>query len=161
MVVKETSIGGELDIGNVPFQFVCAIEPKRNPDGSVCQFMPQKRYANERQLSLNRYGEGPFCKFTVPANWNQSGVYALVVDGVVKYIGECVNLSSRYNMGYGNISPRNCFVGGQETNCRINYLILFEARQQKRITLWFYRTNDYKRVESRLRTELELDWNRT
>jgi hypothetical protein len=157
---NETSIKRELEIGNVPFQFVCDIEPKTNPDGSVCKFMPQERYANERQLSLNRYGKGPFCKFKIPVNWNYSGVYALIVDEAVRYIGECVNLSSRYNMGYGNISPRNCFVGGQETNCRINSLIFSEARQQNRITLWFYRTTDYKTVESRLRAELQLDWNR-
>ena len=29
----------------------------------------------------------------------------------------------RYNNGYGRISPRNCFQGGQSTNCRVNNLI--------------------------------------
>jgi hypothetical protein len=160
MGVYETSVDQELDIANVTFQYVCDIEPERNPDGAVCRYMPQERYANERELSLNRYGEGPFCKFKIPANWSHNGVYALVVEGAVRYIGECVNLSSRYNMGYGNISPRNCFVGGQETNCRINSLIFTEAQQQKRITLWFCRTNDYKGLESQLRVQLQLDWNR-
>jgi hypothetical protein len=102
------------------FAQVCDIEPLRENDGSVRALKPQSRYKNNNALPLNKYGKGPFCKFTIPKGYKVSGVYAIVVNQELKYIGECVNLSSRFNVGYGNISPRNCFKGGQETNCRIN-----------------------------------------
>jgi hypothetical protein len=76
------------------------------------------------------------------------------------YIGECVNLSSRYNAGYGQISPRNCFVGGQETNCRINNLIYGEATHSHKIELWFHQSDHYKSIEAELRKELNPAWNR-
>ncbi len=87
-------------------------------------------------------------------------MYALVVGGAVKYVGECVDLSSRYNMGYGNISPRNCFVGGQETNCRLNNLILLSAKKELEISLWFHPTENYKETEADLRFNNKYDWNR-
>lgn len=151
---------GKLVIGQTAFRFVCVIAPEEDVDGTIRQFMPQERYENDKRLSLNRYGKGPYCKFKIPGEWKQSGVYAIVVDGAVKYIGECVNLASRYNAGYGNISPRNCFVGGQETNCRINHLVLSEGLRLKTVSLWFYATNKYKDIEERLRAATELEWNR-
>ncbi len=74
---------------------------------------PQSRYKNNKGLLLNNHGSGHFCKFVIPKNCMINGVYAIVVNKELKYIGECVNLSSRFNSGYGNISPRNCFKGGQ------------------------------------------------
>ncbi len=122
--------------------------------------MPQSRYKNADNLSLNRYGRGPFLKFKIQNRHSFSGVYAVVTDGVVRYIGECQNLSSRYNMGYGNISPRNCFVGGQETNCRLNNLILCAAKEGAAMSLWFLRTEDYKAIERELRYSECPGWNR-
>lgn len=95
--------------------------------------MPQSRYNNGKNLPVNRYGQGPFCKFRIPNGQHYSGVYAVMVGRQVKYIGECENLSSRFNMGYGNISPRNCFRGGQETNCRLNNLICEVAKRGESI----------------------------
>jgi len=149
-----------MKIGRYEFEMVCAIKPERNPDGSIREIMPQSRYRNGGDLSLNRYGGGPFCKFKIPNGRNYGGVYAVVVEGVVKYIGECVNLSSRYNMGYGNISPRNCFVRGQETNCRLNNLILLAAKDGTHPILWFLPTKEYKVVERELRDSERPDWNR-
>lgn len=147
-------------IGNIRFINVCDIEPERNSRGSVKNYMPQERYENRNHLSLSQYGKGPFCKFKIPNNYNQSGVYAITVNDTVNYIGECVNLSSRYNMGYGNISPRNCFVGGQDTNCRINNLIFSETKNGRHVALWFFHTSSYKEVEDKLRGHLKLKWNR-
>lgn len=146
-------------IGGYIFQKICDIRPERNDSGSVSKFMPQDRYYNKQNLPLNKYGAGPFCKFKIPGNLNSCGVYAIIVNSETKYIGECQNLSSRYNMGYGNISPRNCFIGGQETNCRINNLILSEAKKGSLISLWFLDTEDYKLVEQKLRSSEEPEWN--
>lgn len=142
------------------FSLVCALEPRRDADGSIQEFFPQARYKNERGLPLNRYGMGPFCKFTIPTRILASGVYAITSGEDLKYIGECQNLSDRYNMGYGNISPRNCFVGGQETNCRVNSLVLNEAGTGASLSLWFLETDDYKRIEQELRSSRRPPWNR-
>ena len=81
---------------------------------------------------------GPRGRFThwFQDNWLRFGLSLLVdnsrialglaLDGDLRYVGECANLSARFNVGYGNISPKNCFSGGQETNCRLNNL-LYEA----------------------------------
>ena len=144
----------------VPFTLICKIEPERVDLGRIREFHPQDRYQNTDNLRLNKYGKGPFCKFKIPRNLNLCGVYVIAVDGAPKYVGECENLSSRYNMGYGNISPRNCFVGGQETNCRINTLIGKEALEGNEITLWFHQTEDYKTLEESLRVSMQPEWNR-
>ena len=149
-----------MKIGAYEFNQICAIEPKRNLDGAVKPYMPQSRYKNRNILPLNKYGEGPFCRFKIPNNCNVSGVYAVVVECELKYIGECLNLSSRYNMGYGIISPRNCFVGGQETNCRLNNLIYQAANAGHKISLWFIQTEEYKAVEGKLRMSEQPEWNR-
>ena len=52
-------------------------------------------------------------------------------------------------MGYGNISPSNCFKGGQETNCRINALIYATVSRGERVHLWFHATADYKELEAK------------
>jgi len=149
-----------IDIGKYSFHLITAIDPEREANSSIREFMPQDRYENVNNLPLNKYGNGPYCKFKIPRNITVSGVYALTVEGTVKYIGECEKLSQRYNMGYGNISPRNCFVGGQETNCRINNLILHEINKRGKLLLWFYETENYKAVELELRRSLTPCWNR-
>ena len=149
-----------MNIDRTEFQFVCCLEPEVGSDGAVVPFMPQQRYTNAKNLPLNNYGEGPFCKFRIPRQFNTSGVYALVVGGAVKYIGECINLSSRYNSGYGNISPRNCFKGGQETNCRLNARIYAEVQSGRQVELWFHSTREHKQLENRLLAASNYEWNR-
>lgn len=147
-------------IGAYEFAKMCEIKPKRDVDGNVERLMPQSHYQNSGNICLNKYGQGPFCRFRIPSDYHQAGVYTIIVDGVVSYIGECENLSRRYNMGYGNISPRNCFVGGQETNCRVNTLIFYASTEGHKITLWFFKTAAFKSVERELRALLKPEWNR-
>jgi hypothetical protein len=149
-----------MQIGPYLFSHVCRIEPEREADGSVRQFMPQAQFANERSLPLSKYGAGPFCKFKIPNNYNVSGVYALQIADSVNYIGECANLSARYNAGYGNISPRNCFKGGQDTNCRLNNLIYVAAAAGNEINLWFHQTESYKQAELEILAIQKWAWNR-
>jgi len=153
---KETSVR----IEGIEFRYVCTIALERNSDGMLRTFMPQDRFSNIDGIKVNKYGEGPFCKFKIPRNLEFAGVYALMEASELMYIGECASLSSRYNMGYGNISPRNCFVGGQETNCRINNLILQHVSLGHEISLWFFATANYKAMEVRLRASLSPRWNR-
>src|SRR5450432_977594 len=104
-----------MQVGDYDFKHVANIEPARNENGSVKAFMPQGRYGKAGSVLLNKYGVGPFCKFKIPTSFRTSGVYVLTIEGEIRYVGECANLSARFNMGYGNISPKNCYKGGQET----------------------------------------------
>lgn len=149
-----------MQIDRLSLEFVCHLTPDKEAAGQVLSVLPQERYKNARNLPLNAYGVGPFCKFRVPKQFKTSGVYALVVEGSIKYIGECINLSTRYNSGYGNISPRNCFKGGQETNCRINALIHAESQLGRNIELWFHATREHKELEKRLLSIGAYEWNR-
>lgn len=144
------------------FDFITNIQPVTE-NGIIKTFMPQSRYNNKKKLPLNRHDEGPFCKFKIPRNLTKSGVYILTVDSIPHYVGESQNLSKRYNMGYGNISPKNCFKGGQSTNCRINNLIYSTISAGSQIKLWFYETAKYKSVETELIQSLTVRdrWNLT
>ncbi len=149
-----------MKLGAYELQRICAIQPERDSAGAVRAFVPQERYEKRLQYRLNRYGSGPFCKFKIPNSYRQSGVYALTAGETLKYIGECADFSARFNMGYGNISPKNCYEGGQQTNCRLNNLIYMAASNGEVVDLWFYSTADYKRVELELRQRFGPLWNR-
>jgi hypothetical protein len=88
-----------MKINGYEFEHGCDIAPAREADTSVQRFMPQNRYRNERNLALNRYGAGPFCKFKISSRFCASGVYVLTIDDDVRYVCECTNLSARFNAG--------------------------------------------------------------
>jgi len=120
-----------IELNGIEFQRVCTILPQQVED-------PGLLYDEKKRDSLRRHkwGKGPFCKFRIPSLM-EAGVYVLVVGGHLAYIGECENLSVRFNRGYGSIQPRNCFEGGQETNCRINTSILKANKEGDSIELYF------------------------
>jgi hypothetical protein len=149
-----------MNVDGYSFVKVCEILPNVDDCSRVLKFQPQSRYKKQHTVPLNRYGGGPFCRFRIPVTHKVSGVYILTVDGDQKYVGECRNLTARYNSGYGQISPKNCFVGGQETNCRLNSLICEAFEHGRRIALWFHPTNDYKNIEKELRKAHEWAWNK-
>ena len=142
------------------FRFITEIEPDRDQADEIKEFLPQGRYRNERSLRLNKHGSGPFCRFRIPRNFPFEGVYVIIVDGEIVYVGECQNLSERFNArGYGTISPRNCFEGGQSTNCRVNNRILRHAKQGQKVELWFQETSNRRLVETKLIRTLKPLWN--
>jgi hypothetical protein len=145
--------------GDYAFARVCEIQPERDRAGQVRSFTPHEHSPNSRSLPLHVYGSGPFCRFRIPSDLPLEGVYLLVVRDIVRYVGECENLSRRYNAGYGQISPRSCFIGGQSTNCKVNGLLFAAAVQHDPIDLWFHRTDNRWRVESDLIARLQPDWN--
>lgn len=145
----------------VDFKFVCEIKPVTDEHGRVIEYHPYKEYKDAADKELNKYGKGPFCKFQIPNGINNAGVYILKINNEVKYVGECEKLSSRYNMGYGQISPRNCFVRGQSTNCKINSYILREVKNGSKVHLLFYETENRFEVERDLIKKYVPDWNST
>lgn len=144
---------------NYSFSFIQELEPGRNMFGEIKQFLPQALYNDKNKLNLHSYGQGPFCKFSTSSCGNVSGVYALFDSKDLLYIGQTVNLLQRFNSGYGNISPRNCYTGGQSTNCKINNLILNKYLDGERIFLYFYEIENYDMVENRLLIVLNPPFN--
>lgn len=147
------------------FTPIGAIVPERDFSGAIVGDFPQGRYANLKNLPLHRYGSGPFCRFQVAAGWSQAGIYALTGKQDVLYVGECQNLEERWGTrGYGRIHPRNCYQGGQQTNCRINNLIYLEALASQELALWFCPVNGGKHMRLAAETSLiaatRPPWNR-
>ena len=140
-----------MQIGNYVFCFVETICPVTE-NGVIAHFQPQHRYVNKKGLQLHQHGEGSFCKFKLRNASESSGVYAWIIQGERQpiYIGRAVNLKKRFNTGYGNISPKNCFVGGQTTNCKMNKVVLQKYSEGKKIDVYFYATPNYTAVEKEL-----------
>lgn len=141
------------------FRRIARIEPRRRCGGKIIEVFPQSRYANPKDLPLNRHGKGPFCEFKIPGCPPCGGVYLITVNSEVKYAGECENLKARFNSGYGHIAPRNCFVGGRSTNCRVNNKILQAAQRSDEVHLWFRESSSRNALEKELLSELKPEWN--
>jgi hypothetical protein len=149
------------EFDRIPFEHVTKISPITEENNRIKKYFSYKRYSKKDQKDLHKHGEGPFCKFKISNEYKKNGSYIITIDDEIKYIGECQNLSKRYNMGYGNISPRNCFKGGQLTNCRINNKIYKEITNNKIINLFFRATNDRHNLESFLIERFDPPWNKT
>jgi hypothetical protein len=146
------------EFGGRIFDHISSIVPERGSDGAISTYTPHHRYEG-RSAILHKYGAGPFCRFRGPAISTSPGVYVITVNDKPTYVGECEDLQTRFETGYGNISPRNCFIGGQSTNCKINHLILEGARANAQIDLWFRPGLDRKRLEFDLIAEIRPAWN--
>jgi hypothetical protein len=140
------------------FTLVCTLEPKRGAKGEILEFMPHSRYLGALTKKLNLHGAGPFCEYRIPDSYIMSGVYLITRGNMRLYVGRAVNLTQRFNTGYGTIQPVNAFEGGQSTNCKINRHVLDETKRGEVLHLWFFATPDYKRVEAELLLPL-LPWN--
>ena len=139
-------------IGGYCFKYACDILPYME-DGKIWSDRPQDRYKNPKNLRLNDNGKKEYCRFNLDLPCTSSGVYAWVLDGIKNplYIGKTVNLRKRFgSTGYGHISPRNCYVGGQSTNCKMNNQVLEHARQNEYFQLFFRKTDDYDSIEKEL-----------
>lgn len=148
--------------GDLAFDLVSSIEPERDAVGAIRDFTPHMRVKRLGDLKPVPGGEGPFCKFSVSNQWRgRPGVYVFLVDAAPVYVGECECLVKRINQGYGCIAPRNCFVGGQSTNVRINRLIRDAVKHARTVELVFHYTDVRKRVESEMIRSLRPRWNRT
>jgi hypothetical protein len=146
-------------LGGYNFAWMESLVPELDASGAIAEFRPQGRYKNAGIVPLHEHGHGPFCKFRVPVPKGLAGVYALVVNGSVRYIGECEDLRKRFGSGYGTISPINCYKGGQRTNCKINRRVLEVAQAGGRVDLYFYATAERKTVERELLASYSPPWN--
>lgn len=140
------------------FTKICDLEPVRDSSGNIVERSPQEEYDRKEMSKLHKYGNGSFCSFRIP-QVDREGVYLLRVGGEVAYVGEAENLATRFNSGYGLISPRKCYVGGQQTNCRINKLLLEQFKAGRSVELFFLETDNRLLIEAKLIKALHPPWN--
>jgi hypothetical protein len=133
------------------FWLVGSLDLQRTATGELFEYFPEL----PNNVRGNRHAEGPFCKFGLPAALNAEGVYAVVVDDDLKYIGECVGLAARFGPGgYGLITQRNLHHDGQSTNSKLNSRILAAAKSGAIALVWFHSTTDRKaKPPSRVRAQ--------
>ena len=115
-----------MELLGVSFALAGSVNAVREDSGHLRLDHPRERFANPRGLRLHAHGRGPFVRLELPTLPDGPGVYALCEEqGDVLYIGRARDsLRRRWGrQGYSVIDPRNCFVGGQSTNCRVNSLI--------------------------------------
>jgi hypothetical protein len=141
------------------FTSVGTLQPQRDAGGRISEFFPDSTSLQRRGLRLHRNGAGPFCRFQVSTQLCLTGVYVLTVDDTVCYVGECADLARRFNTGYGSIAARNRYEGGQNTNCKVNALVLDAVKSGQSVELWFLQTQQRKDVETELLLALHPPWN--
>jgi hypothetical protein len=110
---------------------------------------------------LNKHGDLAYSTFEISdaTYLNAIGVYAYFVGNELKYIGRCKDsMKKRINNGYGKIHPKNCYLDGQSTNCRLNALI---AISRENVSLWFcpLRCNEIDATEMQLIGIHQSAWN--
>lgn len=80
----------------------------------------------------------------------------------IKYIGRVkgnFNFYQRINTGYANISPKNCYIDGQATNCHINAKI---NKVQNQVAFYVMPLEDDEEIcllERKLIKENQPEWN--
>lgn len=124
-------------------------------------YSPQNNYNNKKHypylVGINE--ETLFCKFK-PNLPKIKGVYLWVDDeDEIIYIGEGENLYKRFNNGYGNISPRNCYKGGQSTNVKMNRVALSYFNNNRSIDIYICESSEHKRIEHELLSLIKTQYN--
>jgi hypothetical protein len=92
------------------------------------RFLQQLKMGNDSLYLrfLNKDGDGTFCDFSIERTdlTKRKGIYYFAIADEVKYVGKThESFTWRINQGYGRISPKNCYLDGQSTNCHINAVI--------------------------------------
>lgn len=144
---------------NIEFEKASSIELIPDNDGHF-EYFPQRQYKNIKcHTYVNGIDENScFCKFKLNLP-KVKGVYLWVVDDEIIYLGEGVDLYKRFNVGYGNISPRNCFKGGQSTNVKMNNIALKTISSGKKIDIYIFATQNHKQLEKELLQAIKTPYN--
>lgn len=149
-------------MGGYDFTWASAIDADRDDTGALVFDTPQSRYANPKALPLHAHGVGPFARIRTNNLPIEPGVYAVVsTDGAVLYVGRARDsIRRRWSpQGYAVIHARNCFKGGQSTNCRINVLVARELTHRRPLALWVLTVPDPTPVETTIICRLRPPWN--
>ena len=159
MNINSKEFADIITVLDIKFEKYCTLSIIHDKNGAV-YYSPQLRYKNKNNYPyLSGIDDKTmFCRFK-PDLPITKGVYLWVIDDEIVYIGEGVNLRDRFNNGYGNISPRNCFKGGQSTNVRMNRVVLYHYQQKQDIEIYICETLNHKYVEYVLLSKVQTKYN--
>jgi L-rhamnose mutarotase len=115
---------------------------------------------HDYKLYLNKYGDEKYCFFKLDFFQNEKGIYCYIVDDSIKYIGRSrKNFKERINE-YGKITPYNCLVDGQATNCNINSKINSIKEVYIGIFTMINKSNiEIEDLERTILHNINLEWN--
>ena len=111
---------------------------------------------------LNEHGDKVFCDFSIESTVlaKTKGIYCFTTGEGIKYVGRSHDpFDRRLNQGYGHISPKNCYLDGQSTNCHVNSLI---AEVHAVVSFYVYSLDDdseIDRLERLVIRSYEPEWN--
>jgi len=114
------------------------------------------------KVFLNPYGDEVYCSFKIadPSVVQSRGVYIYAVEDRIRYVGRCLdNFGKRINQGYGRIHPKNCYLDGQSTNCRLNSLIAKHRDVVRFYVCILDDVSEIKLLESEILKSLSPEWN--
>lgn len=109
---------------------------------------------------LNKYGDEKYCIFKVEGLTCDKGIYCFIFKNEIKYIGRSKKtFKERFNE-YRKITPYNCLIDGQSTNCHINSRI----NTLDNISVGLYKMPDksneeIEKLESAILRSVNFDWN--
>ena len=111
---------------------------ERDANGAVLEYSPLAGMAAVEHR-YPAWALGPFSRiepeFALP---ERPGVYALVTEGVVRYVGHAKDLDVAFGVrtGLGHISRRDAQRARWEERCRLNRLITAEARAGRTVDVY-------------------------
>lgn len=111
---------------------------ERDADGTVAEYSPLAGMAAVEQR-YPIWALGPFSRiepeFEIPS---APGVFAMVTDGVARYVGHSQNLEQTFGQrrGIGHISRRDAQRADREERCRLNRLVTAETRAGRTVDVY-------------------------
>jgi hypothetical protein len=167
----------DMELCGHAFRWLEEIRPIRDGTGAVVINRPDMALYVGCE-TWPKYGDGPFCTFSLAYGGSDIRLYCITSDSVLNYVGETDNLARRFgSQGYARISPYNTLknqtrvvngqkklIKGQRTNCMINHLILGEAQKGAELGLWVCPTPDAtaprrRAIESMIKMSYRPTWN--
>lgn len=132
---------------------------ERDATGAVLEYSPLAGMAAVEQR-YPAWALGPFGRiepeFAVP---DSAGVFALVTDGVVRYVGASRRLDRTFGArrGLGYISRRTAQSDRHEESCRLNRQITAEAREGRAVDLYLLTIASGRRRDDESPTQIAAE----
>ena len=111
---------------------------------------------------LNPHGDGTFIRFRPQLGEfsKLKGLYRYTVGPEIVYVGLSLDsFGRRIGYGYGSISPKNCFLDGQSTNCHLNALIAQQWDEVRLSVCPLTNDDEIRALERQLIGQLQPQWN--
>jgi hypothetical protein len=96
---------------------------------------------DDYKLYLNKYGDLSYCEYKLNHFTNDKGLYCYIIENKVIYIGRSKKTFKERINEYGKITPYNCLIDGQATNCKVNSKI--NMLNQDIIIMGFHIMNEF------------------